>query len=72
MISAEDFDDELRGGAVPPPDKDGTRLVWAGISILALIVLAYAGWLGIAVTGLQEQVASLTAKVDIALTERRP
>lgn len=70
MISF-DTDDELRGGDVPP-DKDGTRLVWAGISILALIVLAYAGWLGIAVTGLQEQVASLTAKVDIVLTERHP
>lgn len=27
-------------------DKDGSRLVWGAITVLGLIVLGYAGWLG--------------------------
>lgn len=49
---------------------DGTRLVWASITVLGLIVLGYAGWLGVAVTSLQQQVAAITAKLDVALEAR--
>lgn len=52
-------------------DNDGNRLVWAAVTVLGLIVLGYAGWLGVAVTGLQQQVASITAKLDIVLADRR-
>lgn len=51
-------------------DKDGRRLVWAAITVLGLIVLGYAGWLGVAVTSLQQEVASLTARLDIVLADR--
>lgn len=56
---------------MPPEDKDGTRIVWVAMSVLTIILLGYAGWLGVAVTGLQQQVAAITAKLDIVLADRR-
>lgn len=55
---------------MPPSDRDGNRLVWAAITVLGLIVLGYAGWLGVAVTNLQQEVAALTARLDIVLTDQ--
>ncbi len=39
--------------------------------MLGLILLGYANWLGVVVTGLQQQVAAITAKLDIVLADRQ-
>ena len=70
MAAFIDEDDELRGEVMPHERDNGNRLVWAAITVLGLIVLGYAGWLGVAVTNLQQEVAALTARLDIVLTDR--
>lgn len=60
-----------------PRDSDSRRLIWGVLTICGLVALGYAGWLGIAVTNLQQQVAGITAKLDIVIHDpshevRRP
>lgn len=52
-------------------DTDGKRLAWGVVTIAGLVLIAYMGWLGISVTSLQADVASMSAKLDIVLADRQ-
>lgn len=53
-------------------DSDSRRLLWAIVTVFGLVALGYAGWLGIAVTNLQQEMAGITVKLDLALHDRKP
>lgn len=45
-------------------DSDGTMLMKAAITLLCLLGVGYAGWLGYSVTQIETQMSSLSTRVQ--------